>query len=154
MNAAALRFDTHDIVVDEIFPHTPETLWRTLTSGDLIARWLMAPTGFEPVVGKRFSFQTKPAGEWDGTIQCQVLQVVPNERLTYAWKGGDEGNLGYGAPLETVVTWTLSRTENGTRLRLVHSGFVMPRNESAFKTMGAGWKTVVHRIGTITGEPH
>ncbi len=24
---------THDIVVDEIFPHTPETIWKTLTSG-------------------------------------------------------------------------------------------------------------------------
>ena len=53
MSNAALKFDTQDILVDEIFPHAPETIWKTLTTGELIARWLMAPTGFEPVEGKR-----------------------------------------------------------------------------------------------------
>ena len=60
---------------------------------------------------------------------------MPNERLAYAWKGGHEGNVGYGSRLDTVVTWILSRVENGTRLRLVHSGFVMPKNDTAFKNM-------------------
>jgi uncharacterized protein YndB with AHSA1/START domain len=153
MNAAtALKSDTQDIVVDEVFPHAPETIWKTLTTGDLIGRWLMAPTGFEPVKGKHFTFQTTPAGAWDGIIHCQVLEVMPNERLVYAWKGGDEGNVGYGSRLDTVVTWILSRVGNGTRLRLVHSGFVTPKNDSAFKSMGGAWKKVVQSIGAITGE--
>ena len=152
MNDAALKFDTQDIVIDEVFPHAPETIWKTLTTGELIARWLMAPTGFEPVKGRRFTYQTKPAGAWDGVIHCQVLEVIPNERLVYAWKGGHEENVGYGSPLDSVVTWTLSRVGNGTRLRLVHAGFVTPQNDSALKTMGEGWKKVVPRIGAITGE--
>jgi uncharacterized protein YndB with AHSA1/START domain len=152
MNDAALKPDTQDIVVDEVFPHAPETIWKTLTTGELIGRWLMAPTGFEPVKGKHFTFQTKPAGAWDGIIHCQVLEVMPNERLVYAWKGGHEENVGYGSRLETVVTWILSRAENGTRLRLVHSGFVTPKNDSAFKTMSEGWKKVVQSIGDIAGE--
>ena len=143
---------TQDIVVDEVYPHAPETIWKTLTTGALIARWMMAPTGFEPVIGNRFTFKTKPAGAWDGTIHCQVLEVIPNERFAYAWKGGHEGNVGYGSPLETVVTWTLSRVETGTRVRLVHSGFVTPRNDTAFKSMSEGWKTVVHRLGAISDE--
>ena len=152
MNDAALKPDTQDIVVDEVFPHAPETIWKTLTTGELIGRWLMAPTGFEPVKGKHFTLQTKPAGAWDGIIHCQVLEVMPNERLVYAWKGGHEENVGYGSRLETVVTWILSRAENGTRLRLVHSGFVTPKNDSAFKTMSEGWKKVVQSIGDIAGE--
>ena len=152
MNDAALKSDTQDIVVDEIFPHAPETIWKTLTSGELIARWLMAPTGFEPVEGKRFTFQTTPAGEWDGIIHCQVLEAAPNERLAYAWKGGHEGNVGYGSRLDTIVTFILSRVENGTRLRLVHSGFVSPKNDSAFEKMGEGWKKVVPSIGAIAAE--
>lgn len=152
MNDAALKSDTQDIVVDDVFAHAPETIWKTLTTGELIGRWLMAPTGFEPVKGKHFTFQTKPAGAWDGIIHCQVLEVMPNERLVYAWKGGHKENVGYGSRLDTVVTWTLSRTENGTRLRLVHSGFVMPKNDSALKTMGEGWKKVVPRIGDIASE--
>jgi len=153
MTDAALKPDTQDIVVDEVFPHAPETIWKTLTTGELIGRWMMAPTGFEPVEGRHFTFQTRPAGAWDGTIHCQVLEVIPNERLVYAWKGGHEGNVGYGSPLDTVVTWILSRVENGTRLRLVHSGFVTPKNDSALKTMGEGWKKVVHNIGEIVGKP-
>jgi uncharacterized protein YndB with AHSA1/START domain len=152
MNDAAWKYDTQDIVVDELFPHAPETIWKTLTTGDLIARWMMPPIGFEPVKGNRFTFQTNPAGAWDGTIHCEVLEAIPNERFVYSWKGGHEGNVGYGSRLETIVTWTLSRAEGGTRLRLVHSGFVTPRNESALKTMGEGWKKVVHSIGPIADE--
>jgi len=79
MNDAALKPDTQDIVVDEVFPHTPETIWKTLTTANLMGRWLMMPAGFEPVEGKYFTYQTTPAGAWDGTIHCQVLEVKPNE---------------------------------------------------------------------------
>jgi uncharacterized protein YndB with AHSA1/START domain len=152
MNAAALKTDTQDILVDEVFPHAPEAIWKTLTTGELISRWMMVPTGFEPVKGKHFTFQTTPAGAWDGVIHCQVLEVRPNERFAYAWKGGHEGNLGYGSRLDTVVRWTLSRIGDGTRLHLVHSGFVTPKNDSALETLGEGWTTVVQKIGAIAGE--
>jgi uncharacterized protein YndB with AHSA1/START domain len=153
MNDAASKSDTQDIVVDEVFPHAPETIWRTLTTGELVGRWLlMTPTGFEPVEGKRFTFQTTPAGAWDGLIHCQVLEVMPNERLAFAWKGGHESNVGYGSRLDTVVTFTLSRVENGTRLRLVHSGFVRPKNDTAFKNMSEGWKKVVRNLAAIAAE--
>jgi uncharacterized protein YndB with AHSA1/START domain len=153
MTDDAAKSDTQEIVVDEVFPHAPETIWKTLTTGELIGRWIMmAPTGFEPVKGKHFTFQTTPAGAWDGVIHCQVLEVMPNERLVYAWKGGHEGNVGYGSRLDTVVSWTLSPVKNGTRLRLVHSGFVTPKNDTAFKNMSEGWKKVVQSIGGIAGE--
>lgn len=143
---------TQSIVVDEVFPHAPSVIWRALTSGELIGRWLMAPKGFEPVVGSHFTFQTTPAGEWDGTIHCEMLEVVPDERLSYAWKGGHEGNDGYGSKLDTVVTFTLSATNTGTRLRLVHSGFVLPKNDTAYRNMGEGWKKVVRKLDMVVAE--
>ena len=153
MTDDALKSGTQDIVVDEVFPHAPETIWRTLTTGELIARWLMmTPTGFEPVKGKHFTFQTRPAGAWDGVIHCQVLEVTPNERFAFAWKGGHEANVGYGSRLDTVVTFILSKVANGTRLHLVHSGFVLPKNDTAFKNMSEGWKKVVPSIGDVTDE--
>jgi uncharacterized protein YndB with AHSA1/START domain len=155
MNETALISETQQIVVDDVFPHAPETIWKTLTNGELMGRWLgMAPTGFEAAKGKRFTYQTTAAGAWDGVIHCEVLDVIPNQRLAYAWKGGHEGNAGYGSRLDTVVTFTLSKAENGTRLRLVHSGFVLPKNEIAFTNMGGGWKKVVPRIGALAGEQH
>jgi uncharacterized protein YndB with AHSA1/START domain len=152
MTALDLQPVTQDIVVDEVLPHAPETIWKALTSSELIARWIMEPSGFAPVEGTHFTFKTTPAGAWDGTIRCQVLEVVPNECLAYSWKGGDDGNAGYGSRLDTVVTWTLTRAANGTRVRLVHSGFELPRNEVAFTNMGRGWKSILPRLGDVAGE--
>ncbi|MFN4206029.1 MAG: SRPBCC family protein [Agrobacterium albertimagni] len=141
------------IVVDEIFPHAPEVVWRALTTGEIMARWLMEPTGFQPIVGNCFTYQTKPAGEWDGTIHCEVLEVVENRRFSHAWRGGHESNKGYGSRLDTVVTWTLEPVDAGTRIRLVHSGFELPNNEVAFRNMGDGWKVVVPRLEATIRQP-
>lgn len=155
MNDTLLQARSREIVVDEIFPHAPETIWKTLTSGELMGRWLgMAPAGFEPVVGNRFTYRTTPAGLWDGTIRCEVLEVIPNERLAWSWQGGHDANKGYGSRLDTIVTFTLEQAEGGTRLRLVHSGFVLPRNETAWRKMSGGWTQVVQRVGAIAGEPN
>src|SRR5258708_1159130 len=152
MSDAATMTDTRDIVVDEVFPHAPEIIWKALTTAELIGRWLMMPTGFEPTKGKHFTFQTTPAGEWDGVIHCQVLEVTPNERLVFAWKGGHDGNAEYGSRLETIVTWTLARADGGTRLQLVHSGFRLPKNNVAFKRMREGWPKVFEKIDAIVNE--
>jgi uncharacterized protein YndB with AHSA1/START domain len=151
MNDVALKLETQSIVVDEVLPHAPETIWRTLTTGHLIRRWLLMPsTGFEAVKGQSFTLQTTPAGAWDGVIRCQVLEVRPDERLVYTWQSGHPDNVGYGALLDTVVTWTLSKAENGTRVRLVHSGFVLPKNETAFGNMRDGWSKVVRNVDAVT----
>ena len=153
MTNAAIKQATQSIVVEEVFPYAPERLWKALTDSALIGNWMpMEPVGFAPVVGTEFTYHTTPAGAWDGTIHCRVLEVIANECLAYSWRGGDEGNVGYGAPLDTVVTFTLSKVQGGTRLRLLHSGFVSPRNDTAFTGMSAGWKKVVKDLGTIAGE--
>jgi uncharacterized protein YndB with AHSA1/START domain len=153
MSDAAPEVTTQDVVVEANFPHRPEAIWKALTTGALIARWLqMTPTGFEAVKGNRFTYQTTAAGPWDGIIHCEVLDAVPQQRMVYSWKGGHESNVGYGSLLDTVVTWTLHEIERGTRLRMVHSGFVLPRNERAYTNMSGGWNKVVPRVGEIAGE--
>lgn len=153
MTDTAIATDVHQIIVDEIFPHAPEVVWNTLTTPELMGRWLnMQPVGFEAVEGARFTYQTSPAGEWDGVIRCQVLDVAPHERLAYSWQGGHEENLGYGSRLDTVVTFTLSPTGGGTRLRMIHSGFVLPRNDAALKNMSEGWKKVIRKIGDLSAQ--
>ncbi len=149
----ALKTDFREIVIDDVFPHSAEAIWATLVRPELMARWLkMTPTGFAPVVGTTFTYQTSPAGKWDGTIRCEVIEVEPNQRLAYAWRGGHADNVGYGSLLDTVVTLTLEPVVDGTRLRIVHSGFVLPRNESAYTNMSNGWVGVAQRIGEISGE--
>lgn len=152
MSATELNAETRDIVIDEVLPHAPETIWKALTNADLVTRWLMPPKGFEPVKGNSFTYQTTPGGAWDGVIHCRVLEIEPNRRLVYSWKGGDARNTGYGAPLDTVVTWSLTPVEAGTRIQLVHSGFVLPRNESAYTSIGGGWRKILRLLDQIISE--
>jgi len=142
---------TRDIVVEEVLPHPPQKVWRALTSAQLIARWLM-PNDFEPVVGKRFNFTTKPIGDWDGVVHCEVLEVVPLQRLVHSWTGGSDDNDKYGTRLDSVVTWTLTPVPGGTRVRMVHDRFRSPRNDAAYPEMTRGWNTVLPRIAQIAAE--
>ncbi len=149
MNETALKSHTQQIVVDDVFPHALETIWKTLTDGELMGRWLgMTPTGFEPVKGKRFTYQTTAAGAWDGVIHCEVLEVIPNQRLAYSWRGGHEGNARYGSRLDTVVTFTLTPTPNGVQLRVEQSGF---REEHAKNFQGAkfGWQNFLGKLEKV-----
>src|SRR5215510_512432 len=149
--ARSAQAATRDIVVDELLPHPPEKVWKALTTAELIGRWLM-PNNFEPVVGKRFTFATRPIGDWDGIVHCEVLEVVPLRRLVYYWVGGTDSNNGkstYASRLDSVVTWTLQAEGKGTRLRMVHSGFRSPGNDFAYDTMSGGWGRIMGKIGEI-----
>jgi len=143
--------DTHAIIVEKVLPFAPERIWRTLTRSDLLAKWLM-PNDFEPVVGYRFTFKTKPMGDWDGIVHCEVLQCDPPRSLHYSWKGGADSNPDYGSRLESDVTWTLTPVEGGTLVRMVHDGFVFPGNRFAFDAMSPGWGKILDAIARVTEE--
>lgn len=104
---------TRTLVIERVFPHPPEKLWRALTESPLIAQWLLK-NDFEPVAGRKFQLHQEPVPNWDGAIDCEVLVVEPVKRLSYSW-----ATLG----LATEVLFTLSPAEGGTHLRMEHSGF-------------------------------
>jgi uncharacterized protein YndB with AHSA1/START domain len=142
---------TQAITVEKTLPYPPEKIWRTLTRCELIAKWLM-PNDFEPVVGYRFTFQTRPMGDWDGIVHCEVLQCEPPLLLRYSWRGGSDSNPDYGARLNSEVTWTLTKVEGGTHLKMVHDGFVFPGNKFAFEAMAPGWGRAMDGIARVTAE--
>lgn len=143
--------ETQSIIVEKILPHAPEKIWRTLTQSALIAKWLM-PNDFEARVGHRFTFTTKPMGDWDGIVRCEVLDCDPPHLLRYSWKGGSDTNPKYGSKLDTIVTWTLTRADSGTHVRIEHSGFRLPANQSAWDGMSPGWGRVLDGIARLTDE--
>jgi uncharacterized protein YndB with AHSA1/START domain len=112
------------VVVEREFPFPPEKIWRALTHPHLIQEWLMK-NDFTPVVGHRFNL----SADW-GAVDCQVLAIEPNKSLSYSWGA-------YG--LESVVTWTLTPTSAGTRLRMEQLGF-RPDQQQAYQGAKYGWQ--------------
>jgi uncharacterized protein YndB with AHSA1/START domain len=115
--------ETLSVVVEREMPFPAEKIWRALTQPHLIEEWLMK-NDFSPVVDHRFTLR----GDW-GSVDCQVMAVEPNKTLEYTW-----GALGLGS----VVTWTLTPTKVGTRLRMEQVGF-RPDQQQAYRGATAGW---------------
>jgi uncharacterized protein YndB with AHSA1/START domain len=129
---------TRTVVIERVFPHAPEKVWRALTEGPLITRWLMK-NDFEPVVGRRFQLRSEPVPNWDGLIDCEVLVVEPMKRLSYSWS-----TMGLGS----VVLFTLTPADGGTHVRMEHSGF--PTNQdAAYKGATYGWQRFLGELEKV-----
>jgi uncharacterized protein YndB with AHSA1/START domain len=129
---------TRSVVIEREVPHPPEKIWRALTHGELIKEWLME-NDFRPVVGHKFTLRATPVPNWSGIIECEVLAVEPQARLSYSW-----GTMGMGS----VVTWTLTPTAGGTHLRMEQSGFG-PDQEANYKGAKYGWQRFIGNLEKV-----
>ncbi len=110
--------------------HSPEKVWRALTDPALLAEWLLPVVDLKLEPGAEFIFKTQPYPGWDGTVNCRLVEIEANRKLSYTWT----------VPfLDTVVTFTLTSTASGTRLSIVQSGF-KPEQKREFGGARYGWK--------------
>jgi uncharacterized protein YndB with AHSA1/START domain len=121
------------LVVERVFPHPPEKLWRALTESTLLAQWMMS-NDFEPVVGRKFQFRNEPKPNWNGIVDCEVLTIEPLKQLSYSWGVGGEAS-----GLHWDVLWTLTPVDNGTHLRMEQSGFTSDQ-KAAYHGANYGWQ--------------
>jgi uncharacterized protein YndB with AHSA1/START domain len=131
---------TRTVVIEREMPHPPEKIWRALTEGQLIEEWLMT-NDFQPVVGHRFTLRATPAPGWNGIIECEVMVVEPNSRLTYSW-----GTMG----MVSVVAWTLTPTDGGTQVRMEQSGFGQDQDAN-YKGATYGWLKFIGNLERVVG---
>lgn len=125
------------VVVERDVAYPPEKIWRALTQPHLIAEWLMQ-NDFSPVVGRSF----KLSAEWGG-VDCVVKTVEPYRTLSYTWNGKG---------LESVVTWTLTPTGTGTRLRMEQVGF-RPDQQLAYRGATSGWPRFFDNLERVVARP-
>ena len=132
--------EIRSIVIEREFAHSPEKLWRALTQQHLMREWLMR-NDFAPVVGHRF----KLTGDWGGILTCEVLEIEPNEMLSYTWNF-DNPDPAFG--LQSVITFTLTPVVRGTLLRMEQSGFP-PDQKQAFGGAKAGWAQFLSKLDEL-----
>ena len=111
--------------------HPPHKVWRALTEPALLTEWLLPVVELELEPGAAFKLQAPAFPDWDGSVNCKVLEVEEHRKLSYAWVVGE-------MEIDTVVTFTLTPTASGTRLSLVQSGF-KPANKQAYGGQRYGW---------------
>ncbi|HEX5501091.1 MAG TPA: SRPBCC domain-containing protein [Thermomicrobiales bacterium] len=100
-----------------VLPAPPARVWAALTRPDQLGAWF----------GTRASIDLRPGGEvvfmWDGptgprgATRGVIEAVEPPHRLAFRWQPSPD------AAQTTRVEFTLAPHPEGTRLRLVESGF-------------------------------
>lgn len=128
------------LVIDKDLAHPPEKIWRALTQSSLLAEWLMT-NDFLPVVGHKFTLRAPPMPHWDGVIACEVLVIEAPHRIAYSWNA-----LG----LKSVVTWTLTPTATGTRVRMAQAGF-QSEADANYKGASYGWQKFLGGLERVVG---
>jgi uncharacterized protein YndB with AHSA1/START domain len=132
--------EARSVVVEREIAHPPEKIWRALTQPHLIEEWLMK-NDFASVVGHRFNLR----GDWGGVLDCEVLAIVPLKSLSYTW---DLAHDDAAYNLKSVVTFTLTPTPAGTRLRMEQAGFG-PEQRQAFGGARVGWGKFLARLEEV-----
>ena len=125
----SFEFDLH---------HPPEKVWRALTEPTLLSEWLLPVVDLKLEPGAAFTFKTQPYPGWDGVVNCRIVEIEPYTKLRYMWVVGDMA-------LDTIVTFTLTPTNAGTRLSLVQSGF-KPDQKKNFGGARYGWQMMGGRL--------
>lgn len=92
---------------------------------------------FKPVVDQRFNFR----GDW-GAVDCKVLTVEANKTLAYTWDA---------MGLESIVTWTLTPSGNGTHLRMEQSGFKSDQKQ-AYAGAKFGWQKFFANLEQVVAK--
>ena len=144
--AAARRSSMSDIRIVRDYPHPPSKVWRVLTEPALMALLGMRPEGYAPVAGTRFRLVGKPNRAWRGFVECEVLEAREPSLLRYAWD--DDGK---GRPTE--VAYALEPHAGGTRLTVVHTGFVGIGGILFTKlVMTPGWRTTLGTLSAVLAD--
>jgi len=120
-----------NFVYDVEIQQPVERVWQALTDSSQLTAWLMA-NDFKPTVGHKFQFHSAAAAGSEGVVDCEVLDVTPQQRLAYRWQGGPM--------MDTTLTWELTPMGGGTRLKATHAGFNLLRWGFVSLFLGSRWK--------------
>lgn len=130
----------HDVIEREIIIDAPiSRVWEALTVPEQISGWF----------GDRAEIDLRPGGaanfSWNdfGSFLITVERVEPQSVFAYRW--AREANQQPTAGNSTLVEFTLTPEGNGTRLRVVETGFAsldMPKEEQIrnWEMNTQGWR--------------
>ena len=127
-----------NVELEEFLASPPHKVWEALTDSAQLARWLM-PNDFEPKVGKRFTLTADCPAAWEGDVACEVLELVPTERMVWSWQTS-------GMERPTRLVFELSPSGTGTRLRLSHTG---DADEPIARDLAGGWPKKLASLASL-----
>lgn len=131
---------TKPIVLERIFNATTSKVWKALTDKNEMKNWYFDLEEFKAVIGFQFRFTGGPSTEKQYTHLCEIIEVIPEKKLTYSWRYD-------GYPGKSFVTFELFELNDKTLLKLTHNGlktFPAENADFAVRNFQAGWDEIIN----------
>lgn len=126
-------------IIEQTYPAPVASDWNALTDKNEMKLWYFDLPEFKPLVGCEFQFWGGPAEDRQYKHLCRVEEVIPNKKIAYSWRYE-------GYPGNTLVSFELSGTDTGTRLKLTHEGlesFPSDVPDLARENFVQGWTWII-----------
>jgi uncharacterized protein YndB with AHSA1/START domain len=141
--------DNPNVALSIYIDAPPSAVFRTLIDPERIQQWFGVAAAVDPRVGGDWHLKMtyEKEGKKIESAPMKILDFVENERLAISWPDwrGDKS-----VPDQRVL-WVLKPEGEGTRVELIHDGFVRAVDISDYPF---GWGWFLSRIGTVAqGKP-
>ena len=140
-----------DRIEKEIVLRAPRTrVWHALADVEQFSAWfgIKLVGSFAP--GARAHGQFELAGHGDVTVEIAIERMDPESRMSFRWHPyAFEPGVDYSSEPTTLVEFQLEEVAEGTRLRVVESGFdriPAARRAEALRMNDAGWAEQLQNI--------
>jgi uncharacterized protein YndB with AHSA1/START domain len=148
---------THDhatVRLERAIPAPPHQVYRAWLEPELLRRW-MAPGGLEVTraevderPGGHFRIWHADAGAEIGGFECELLELVPDQRIVFRW--GFVGPDRAGGPCyDSLLTVTLREAPGGgTVLTLLHERLdaLAAEMPQVAENVGPGWDSALGKL--------
>jgi uncharacterized protein YndB with AHSA1/START domain len=124
----------------------PERVWRALTDPDELSAWFQVAIGGPLEVGRSVWMTSMMPSHAGMRFQVTLVELTEPSRVVWRWHPGEiDPALDYAREPMTTVTFTLTRTDRGTRLDVAETGFdeiSLARRAKAIADNIQGWAEV------------
>lgn len=124
---------TTEITFTRHLAATPEAVWELLATTVGVTRWLVQDSSMSDSVGASVRLVFGDGAEVTGTI----TERIPPTALAHGWD--------YGPDARSEVAWSLTPSDGGTRLGLVHRG--LPEEQA--RGYLPGWHAYLERLEAV-----
>ena len=130
----------NDVITKEaLFSHPIDKVWNAISKAEEISKWFIKAK-FKAEKGYNYTFE---ASEEKGCITINgVIKEANPYVLVYSW-------IVENTNVETIVSWSLEQTPEGTKLILKHSGISNYTGETAikmFESFSGGWGDCINQL--------
>src|SRR3977135_681095 len=140
-----------DRIEKEIVLRAPQSrVWGALANADQFGAWFGMKLEGPFAPGGRVHGQITLPGHGQVTIEIVIERMDPESRMSYRWHPyAVESGVDYSSEPTTLVEFQLDEVAEGTRLKVVESGFdgiARARRADALRTHEAGWAEQLENI--------